>query len=51
MCILPLYAIFKMIRDFARDGRLHGRYGDAELTTPPESTVASGLDVSRRRGE
>ena len=24
---------FKMIRDFARDGRLHGSYGDAELTT------------------
>jgi uncharacterized protein len=27
---------FKMIRDFARDGRLSGRYGDAELITPPE---------------
>jgi len=26
---------FRMIRDFARDGRLHGKYGDAELTTPP----------------
>jgi uncharacterized protein len=25
---------FRMIRDFARDGRLHGRYGDAELSTP-----------------
>jgi hypothetical protein len=23
---------FAMIRDFARDGRLHGAYGDAELT-------------------
>jgi hypothetical protein len=23
----------KMIRDFARDGQLHGSYGDAELTT------------------
>jgi len=22
-----------MIRDFARDGQLHGSYGDAELTT------------------
>ena len=27
---------FRMIRDFARDGRLHGRYGDAELTDPRE---------------
>jgi hypothetical protein len=27
---------FRMIRDFARDGRLHGRYGDAEVTTPPQ---------------
>jgi len=26
---------FKMIRDFARDGRLHGSYGDAQLTTRP----------------
>jgi len=25
---------FRMIRDFARDGRLHGTYGDAEVTTP-----------------
>jgi pimeloyl-ACP methyl ester carboxylesterase len=24
---------FRMIRDFARDGQLHGSYGDAELTT------------------
>lgn len=23
---------FRMVRDFARDGRLHGSYGDAELT-------------------
>ena len=23
---------FRMIRDFARDGRLHGSYGDAEVT-------------------
>ena len=23
---------FRLVRDFARDGRLHGRYGDAELT-------------------
>jgi len=42
---------FRMIRDFARDGRLRGSYGDAELTAPPESPVASGLEVSRRRGE
>jgi uncharacterized protein len=27
---------FRMIRDYARDGRLQGRYGDAELTTPAE---------------
>jgi len=25
---------FRMIRDFARDGKLHGSYGDAEVTTP-----------------
>jgi uncharacterized protein len=25
---------FRMIRDFARDGRLHGSYGDAKVTTP-----------------
>jgi uncharacterized protein len=24
---------FRMLRDFARDGRLHGSYGSAELTT------------------
>ena len=24
---------FRMIRDFARGGRLHGKYGDAEITT------------------
>ena len=24
---------FRMIRDFARDGRLQGSYGDAEVTT------------------
>jgi pimeloyl-ACP methyl ester carboxylesterase len=24
----------RMIRDFARDGKLHGSYGDAEVTTP-----------------
>jgi uncharacterized protein len=42
---------FRMIRDFARDGRLRGSYGDAELTAPPASAVASGLEVSRGRGE
>ena len=26
---------FRMIRDFARDGKLQGSYGDAEVTTPP----------------
>jgi uncharacterized protein len=26
----------RMIRDFARDGRLQGSYGDAEVTTPPQ---------------
>ena len=25
---------FRMIRDFARDGKLHGTYDDAEVTTP-----------------
>lgn len=25
---------FTMLRDFATDGRLHGRYGDAQLSTP-----------------
>jgi pimeloyl-ACP methyl ester carboxylesterase len=34
---------FRMIRDFARDGRLRGSYGDAELTAPAESPRASGL--------
>ena len=29
---------FRMIRDFARDGRLHGSYGDAELTTRLEAS-------------
>ena len=42
---------FRMIRDFARDGRLRGSYGDAELTAPPASSVASGLEVSRGRTE
>jgi uncharacterized protein len=27
---------FRMICDFARDGRLHGSYGDAEVTTPSQ---------------
>jgi len=33
------YAVgyFRMIRDFARDGRLHASYGDAQLTSPPLS--------------
>jgi dienelactone hydrolase len=42
---------FRMIRDFARDGRLRGTYGDAELTAPAASPVASGLELSRRHGE
>jgi len=25
-----------MIRDFARDGRLNGNYGDAEVMTPSQ---------------
>ena len=29
-------------RDCARDGRLRGSYGDAELTTRPENTVTAG---------
>jgi len=28
---------FRMLRDFARDGHLHGSYGDAELTPMPAS--------------
>lgn len=32
---------FAMIRDFARDGRLHGRYGDARLTFPREAARAA----------
>jgi uncharacterized protein len=31
---------FRMIRDFARDGRLHGSYGDAELTTRLDAGLA-----------
>jgi hypothetical protein len=27
---------FAMIADFAREGRLHGGYGDAEITPPPD---------------
>jgi dienelactone hydrolase len=27
---------FRMIRDFARDGRLNGNYGDAEVMTPSQ---------------
>jgi len=42
---------FSMIRDFARDGRLHGSYGDRELTAPAKSPVASGLEVSRRSSD
>jgi uncharacterized protein len=37
---------FRMIRDFAREGRLNGGYGDAELTTP-----AGGSVTSTPRGE
>jgi uncharacterized protein len=29
---------FDMMRDFARDGRLHGTYGDEELTKPRDDT-------------
>jgi hypothetical protein len=42
---------FRMILDFARDGRLRGSYGDAELTAPIAGTVAWGLEVPRGRGE
>jgi pimeloyl-ACP methyl ester carboxylesterase len=28
---------FRMIRDFARDGQLHGSYGDAEVTPSPRN--------------
>jgi len=30
---------FAMIRDFARDGQLHGAYGDAKLTKQPGPTA------------
>lgn len=33
---------FKMITDFARDGRLSGKYGDAELTTARETPASPG---------
>ena len=32
---------FRMIRDFARDGRLAGKYGDAALTPAPAETTVS----------
>jgi uncharacterized protein len=32
---------FRMIRDFARDGQLHGSYGDAELTTRVKGGLAN----------
>ena len=32
---------FRMIRDFARDGQLHGSYGDAELTTGLNAGLAN----------
>ena len=32
---------FRMIRDFARDGQLHGSYGDAELTTRLKGGLAN----------
>jgi uncharacterized protein len=31
---------FRMIRDFARDGQLHGSYGDAKLTTGLKAGLA-----------
>jgi pimeloyl-ACP methyl ester carboxylesterase len=40
----------RMIRDFARDGKLHGSYGDAEVTAPAASSATSDVDVSRRPG-
>ncbi|MFZ1100690.1 MAG: alpha/beta hydrolase [Steroidobacteraceae bacterium] len=32
---------FRMIRDFARDGQLHGSYGDAKLTTGLKAGLAN----------
>lgn len=32
---------FAMIRDFARDGRLHGRYGDNQVTYPSAASQAA----------
>jgi hypothetical protein len=32
---------FAMIRDFARDGRLRGAYGDSELTRPRATRAAN----------
>jgi len=32
---------FRMIRDFAHDGQLHGSYGDAELTTRLKGGLAN----------
>ena len=42
---------FRMMRDFARDGRLGGSYGDAELTTAHASPATPDLEASRRRGD
>lgn len=35
ICYAPGY--FAMIRDFIRDGQLHGAYGDAEITKPRDN--------------
>ena len=42
----------RMIRDFARDGQIHGGYGDAELTTPLEAVVGvASSDQTQRSGQ
>ena len=40
---------FRMIRDFARDGKLRGRYGDAEVTTGRGAARQAALGRPKQR--
>jgi dienelactone hydrolase len=40
----------RLIRDFARDGKLHGTYGDAEVTAPAANPVTPDAELLHRPG-